>query len=334
MFQRGATLFRQFALGPLRRGRAAPLPRRLRVWRVQLIWGPPNGHRLMTSSTRILRHLAIALVAPAATAPAKTAPAKKPPPKPAPAKATTKKPASALTQHVATPIITRASCYKVRRTVCVKNPHVVQISGELVFHGHNLKPGLTVYFPVARASSARQKLLGARLRPTNHGLVVTIPSGAASGRIYIAASAKVKSSPYGPIAVLAAPAPPRAPTIVAPTATPASSAFDSPGMWIWYLSASDGGQVTKIAAQAQAAGIKTLYVKSSDGGSNYWSQFSPQLVAEVHSLGLNICAWQYVYGSHPTEEAALGIRAVRAGADCLVIDAEVEYDGRYAAAQT
>src|ERR1039458_1164685 len=278
MFQRGATLFRQFALGPLRRGRAAPLPRRLRVWRVQLIWGPPNGHRLMTSSTRILRHLAIALVAlaacatsaqadsstggasaptattpsattPTSTTPAKTAPAKKPPPKPAPAKATTKKPASALTQHVATPIITRASCYKVRRTVCVKNPHVVQISGELVFHGHNLKPGLTVYFPVARASSARQKLLGARLRPTNHGLVVTIPSGAASGRIYIAASAKIKSSPYGPIAVLAAPAPPRAPTIVAPTATPASSAFDSPGMWIWYLSASDGGQVRTGRAQ-------------------------------------------------------------------------------------
>jgi peptidoglycan hydrolase-like protein with peptidoglycan-binding domain len=316
----------------------------------------------MTSSTRILRHLAIALVAlaacatsaqadsstggasaptattptattPTSTTPAKTAPAKRPP-KSAPAKATTKKPASALTQHVATPIITRASCYKVRRTVCVKNPHVVQISGELVFRGHNLKPGLTVYFPVARASSARQKLLGARLRPTNHGLVVTIPSGAASGRIYIAASAKVKSRPYGPIAVLAAPAPPRAPTIVVPTATPASSAFDSPGMWIWYLSASDGGEVTKIAAQAQAAGIKTLYVKSSDGGSNYWSQFSPQLVAEVHSLGLNICAWQYVYGSHPAEEAALGIRAVRAGADCLVIDAEVEYDGRYAAAQT
>src|ERR1039458_4803639 len=68
MFQRGATLFRQFALGSLRRGRAAPLPRRLRVWRVQLIWGPPNGHRLMTSSTRILRHLAIALVALAACA--------------------------------------------------------------------------------------------------------------------------------------------------------------------------------------------------------------------------------------------------------------------------
>ena len=75
-------------------------------------------------------------------------------------------------------------------------------------------------------------------------------------------------------------------------------------------------------------------MKSSDGASNYWSQFSPSLVAAVHALGLNICAWQYVYGSQPAGEAALGLRAVRAGADCLVIDAESEYAGKYAAAQT
>jgi peptidoglycan hydrolase-like protein with peptidoglycan-binding domain len=105
-------------------------------------------------------------------------------------------------------------------------------------------------------------------------------------------------------------------------------------MWIWYLSASNGGNLTSIAAQARAAGIKTLYVKSSDGGSNYWSQFTPALVAQAHALGLGICAWQYVYGNDPAGEAALGIQAVRAGADCLVIDAEDEYGGKYAAAQT
>ena len=105
-------------------------------------------------------------------------------------------------------------------------------------------------------------------------------------------------------------------------------------MWIWYLSASDGGNLTKIAAQAHAAGITTLYVKSSDGGSNFWSQFSPTLVAAVHALGLQICAWQFVYGNDPLGEAQLGVRAVQAGADCLVIDAEDEYGGKYAAAQT
>jgi len=234
---------------------------------------------------------------------------------------------------VRAPIINAASCYKVRTTVCGKNPRVVQITGELVFRGHFLRPGDLVFFVRSGARTARVKPLAAPLRPTNHGIVVTVPAGAASGRIWIAASPKAKSRLYGPIKILPPPPPPR-PTPVNTTTTPASSAFDAPGMWIWYLSASNGGDLPTIAARAQAAGIKTLYVKSSDGASNYWSQFSPQLVAQVHALGLSICAWQYVYGNNPAGEAALGVRAVQDGADCLVIDAEVEYDGKYAAAQT
>jgi len=105
-------------------------------------------------------------------------------------------------------------------------------------------------------------------------------------------------------------------------------------MWIWYVGKSDGGNLAQIASQAHANGIATLYVKSSDGGSDFWSQFSPALVSEVHALGLKICAWQYVYGNDPVGEAELGIRAVHDGADCLVIDAEDEYGGKYAAAQT
>ena len=70
-------------------------------------------------------------------------------------------------------------------------------------------------------------------------------------------------------------------------------------MWIWYVSKSDRGSVASIVAQAHAAGVTTLFIKSSDGSSNYWSQFSPQLVAELHANGLQVCAWQYVYGSEP-----------------------------------
>ncbi len=304
----------------------------------------------MTSSTRNTRRLALAVLAfalcavPAsagaatggATAPgAGPGSGSNPPAASTPAKlGSTKSPPA--DSHLSTPVITTARCYKVRTTRCAKDPHVVQATGELVLRGRNLRQGMTVYFPVAHASAGRQRALGAPLRPTNHGLAVTIPAHAATGRIYVAASSRVKSKLYGPIAVLAAPRTPRPPVALAPGAAvaPVSSAFDAPGMWIWYLNDSDGGNVAAIAAQAQAAGIRTLYVKSSDGGSNYWSQFSPALVAQVHSLGLNICAWQYVYGSQPAAEAALGARAVAAGADCLVIDAEVEYDGRYAAAQT
>ena len=97
---------------------------------------------------------------------------------------------------------------------------------------------------------------------------------------------------------------------------------------------SDGGNVAAIVAQAHAAGVSTLFIKSSDGSTNYWSQFSPQLVAELHAAGLKVCAWQYVYGTNPAGEAALGAEAATTGADCLVIDAEAEYEGHYAAAQT
>ena len=102
-------------------------------------------------------------------------------------------------------------------------------------------------------------------------------------------------------------------------------------MWIWYLSRSDGGSVPAIIARAHAAGVVTLIIKSSDG-ANYWSQFSPGLVRELRAGGLHVCAWQYVYGSEPRAEAVAGARAVGAGAQCLIIDAEAEYEGRYAAA--
>ena len=57
-------------------------------------------------------------------------------------------------------------------------------------------------------------------------------------------------------------------------------------------------------------------------------------MAELHANGLKVCAWQYVYGTNPAGEAELGAQAVATGADCLVIDAEAEYEGHYAAAQT
>jgi peptidoglycan hydrolase-like protein with peptidoglycan-binding domain len=103
-------------------------------------------------------------------------------------------------------------------------------------------------------------------------------------------------------------------------------------MWIWYVSRSSGGNPTAIAKTARAYGVRTLFVKSGDG-TTYWSQFSPRLVYFIHRYGVRVCAWQYAYGASPVTEASIGAAAVRAGADCLVIDAEAEYEGRYAAAQ-
>lgn len=104
-------------------------------------------------------------------------------------------------------------------------------------------------------------------------------------------------------------------------------------MWIWEMPAVDGGNVSQIIATAHRYGIGTLMIKSSDGTS-LWSQFNGPLVTQLHAAGLRVCAWQYVYGSNPVTEAYLGAAAVRDGADCLLIDAESEYEGKYISAQT
>jgi hypothetical protein len=111
------------------------------------------------------------------------------------------------------------------------------------------------------------------------------------------------------------------------------SPYRGDGMWIWYVNKSSGGNLSKIARKAKKHGIRTLYIKSSDG-TNAWSQFTHRLVKYFHHRGLRVCGWQYVYGGHPKGEAKQGAAAVHKGADCLVIDAEAEYEGRYGAADT
>jgi hypothetical protein len=111
----------------------------------------------------------------------------------------------------------------------------------------------------------------------------------------------------------------------------AHNPYRGDGMWIWYVSKASGGRLSRIAKKAKRHGIRTLYIKSSDGATS-WDQFTRGLVRYFHRRGLRVCAWQYVYGSRPGAEAKRGAQAVNKGADCLVIDAEAEYEGRYKAA--
>jgi hypothetical protein len=103
-------------------------------------------------------------------------------------------------------------------------------------------------------------------------------------------------------------------------------------MWIWELPKSDRGSLTSLVADARRFGLSTLIIKSSDG-TDMWSQFTPQLVSALHANGIKVCAWQYVYGNAPITEAYKGAAAVHDGADCLIIDAESEYEGKYVSAQ-
>jgi peptidoglycan hydrolase-like protein with peptidoglycan-binding domain len=262
------------------------------------------------------------------------APAAKPAPSSAP------KPKAKPSLHVTTVRITSVSC--VPYASCSGNPHQVSLHGTLELAGVGLKPGMEVAFP-QKANSAPSAHISrvspaAHLRQASGGLIVEVPKTAHSGHIMILLGGGRYTSSYGPIYLYAhtlhPPPPPPPPATPVTSTTPSGSALEGQGMWIWYLSASDGGNLASIVAQAHAAGVTTLFVKSSDGPTNFWAQFTPQLVAELHANGLKVCAWQYVYGSEPVGEAELGARAAADGADCLVIDAEAEYEGHYAAAQT
>jgi hypothetical protein len=241
---------------------------------------------------------------------------------------TTAKPAAAVR-------ISSAVC--VPQAHCSTNPHQVSVRGELLVKGAGLQRGMVVAFPRSYGARIARNSPTAHIASSKLGIVVHVPSSAHSGRIMIVLRGGRHSNAYGPIHVVNhALHPPTPPAIHAtqPSVTPSESAFDGQGMWIWYVSQSDHGSLAAIVEQAHAAGVGTLFVKSSDGSSNYWSQFSPELVQQLHANGLRVCAWQYVYGTNPAGEAGLGARAVAAGADCLVIDAESEYEGRYGAAQT
>lgn len=113
----------------------------------------------------------------------------------------------------------------------------------------------------------------------------------------------------------------------------ASDSMAGRGMWIWYISRSAGGTLASIISTANHYGVSTLIIKSGDG-SSMWSQFNPSVVSTLHANHLRVCAWQYVYGVHPISEAYVGAQAVKDGADCLVIDAESEYEGKYVQAQS
>ncbi len=225
-------------------------------------------------------------------------------------------PAAASTLRIAS-----AKCVPANH--CQKNPRYVAPGGKLVLAGTGLARGQLVVFP--RRTRSR-KPLTSKIRKSRIGLLVIVPPSSASGRIRAVDRYGRRSNAYGPIHVVKLADVLRGPT-------PSGTVFDGSGMWIWYLSKSEGGDLDAIAARANAAGVKTVFIKSGDGAT-YWSQFSPLVVGGLKQRGLNVCAWQFVYGKVPTDEADIGAQAAQTGAQCLVIDAESDYEGRYKQALT
>ncbi|HEX2105386.1 MAG TPA: peptidoglycan-binding domain-containing protein [Solirubrobacteraceae bacterium] len=229
-------------------------------------------------------------------------------------------PAGADAQSRRGPVLTGLRCVPATRAVCRERPQV-RIGGQVQLRGRRLRAGMRVSFRWSRGA------LATRLRRTGTGWVVRVPAGTKAGTVSVRVTDRAgRRSRVIRLVVLPV-------ATVSPAASGALPAvFRDDGMWIWHLSRSSGGDPAAIGAQARAAGIETVFVKSSDG-TTPWPQFNPALVAALHAQGLRACAWQFVYGADPAGEAVQGAAAVAAGADCLVIDAESRYEGRYAQAQ-
>jgi hypothetical protein len=232
-------------------------------------------------------------------------------------------PAAAQAKPHAKPALTRIRCVPVTSAAC-KRSISVQIGKQLQLSGVRLYKGMRVSFRWPRGA------LASKLDHTRVGYVVRVPAGTAPGTVSLTVSDRAgRRSNVKRIGVAAVPKVGG----VAPARGVLPPQFAGSGMWIWDLPKSDGGNLAVIVAKAHQYGISTVFVKSADGAADYNGQFTPDLVAALHANGLRACAWQYVYGSDPLGEANVAVNAVRAGADCFVIDAESEYQSRYAAAQ-
>ncbi len=179
----------------------------------------------------------------------------------------TPRPASS-SSHVLTVRITSVSCMPTVR--CNTNAHEVSTHGNLLLAGKGLTPGMVVAFPATPGGRIVHNSPYSHLRTTKQGLILTVPAKAHSGHIMVLLSHGRHTSSYGPITIvryaLHPPPPPPPKATVAPTATAASgTAFEGQGMWIWYVSQSDGGSLAAIVAQAHAADVTTVFVKSPTG---------------------------------------------------------------------
>ena len=122
------------------------------------------------------------------------------------------------------------------------------------------------------------------------------------------------------------------------------SAPQGVGLWIHYLEQSLAGRTPdQLAAVCQQHNIRWLAIKAGDA-DNHWGQFSPNVI-EALKAGwpeLGVYAWSYLYcGNAPRTpsysprstaegEARVGLDALAAGADGIILDAEAEAQGQHA----
>ena len=103
------------------------------------------------------------------------------------------------------------------------------------------------------------------------------------------------------------------------------------GFFTFNLSDCEAGEPDSILAAAQAAGLSHVIVKIADGERAFGldasgTDFTAPVVQALHSGGIAVWGWHYVYGNNPLTEASAAISRLQAlGLDGYVVDAENEY---------
>jgi Putative peptidoglycan binding domain len=233
--------------------------------------------------------------------------------------------ASAQAANPRAPKLANVRCVPASAASCTQGV-AVRVGKQVQLRGTRLRLGMRVTFRWSKGA------LATKLHHGKAGWVARVPAGTRPGSVQVTVrDAAGRRSNVKKIRVL--PEPKATPRPATTGGSPLPAAFRGNGMWIWQMEKTEGGDVDKIAARAAAAGIGTVFVKAGDG-TTPWPQFNPLLIGALHAHGIKACAWQFVYGNSPAGEADVAIAAIRAGADCFVIDAESAYEGKYAAAQT
>jgi hypothetical protein len=107
------------------------------------------------------------------------------------------------------------------------------------------------------------------------------------------------------------------------------------GVWIWNLWDVEGGDVDRIIARMDGAGVTWVAIKLGDSDS-FWTRagLTPEKIERFHNAGIEVYAWHFVYSTDQwnvagVSEADVSIRILDIpGVDGLIINAEGAWEDR------
>ena len=85
------------------------------------------------------------------------------------------------------------------------------------------------------------------------------------------------------------------------------------GMWIWYLNRSSHGKLGTDRDEGARARDRDRADQVGRRHAPTGASSHSSVVSGLHARGLNVCAWQFIYGRKPGKEARVGAAAVANG---------------------